>query len=527
VSLQGNNIIFGTTETTWTSSIDWIHANNINLAGNMRLAGTWAFDGDATVIGNNNILDLTTWGQVRVKANSNVELNNLTLQGLGSGSLWLDDETSQLTLKNCVITLDQDYTVSAGHWVVASPSTVIVGEHYLNFLEGSMLSVADGASLSYDPLEFNDKNNIVFLDETPVKDAGTISIVRTLPLGPYRYTTDVLLDSDTVVTVLRKLQIINSVVKQPVLVRAPMKGGAPPPHEDPPPEEPEPESEAALVINGDQFSYLFARKPKSSIFTIDDDMKVVFTNISLKNFPVASDSISLGSGAKIVFDDKTTVELGDSATLTTTWQCVGQTVVYGNGKVLSLGSNGNIVLSPGASILFDNITLDGVHGYNIKCMDNRCTITFGNVLWQQDGNYSFTKGKLYVRDRLDLLGSTTFNYATSQTSTVASQAGLVVNKGMTFKYNPPLAKKNLLQFEDAKAFMKLDGATLAVTTTGMVLTHGSLRVANASVLKNQGALSNSQGVVFGDGNTAHDLTLDLAPGAILDVQSGILLFNQA
>jgi hypothetical protein len=491
VSLRGNNIIFGTTETTWTSSVYWVNANNINLSGDTRLSGLWTFDGDATIIGGNHVLDLTGTGSLRIKENTAIEFNNLVIKGLGSGTIFCDDMSSILTFKNCVINLDRNYTVTSGQWIIAAPSKVIVGDHYLNFVTSSNLAVEPGSSLEYDTLSFNDRNNIVLLDENPVSDCGNIVFAQKLPLGPYRYTGDILLDSDTVVTELRDLRIVDD-----------------------------------LLIDGDQFSMLFARRPGAPIFTLAANKKVTFTSISLKNFPVASDSVSFGSGSKIVFGDKTTVELGDSATLTTTWQCVGQTVIYGNGKVLNLGNNGNIVLSPGASILFDNITLDGVHGYNIKCMDDRCTITFGNVLWQQDGNYSFTRGKMYFRDTLELHGTATFNYATRKISTVASQGELSVGRGMTFNYNPPTADKSLLAFVDAKAVLKLDGCTLLVTTTGMLLTKGTLQVAGTSVLQNQGALSNSQALILGDGDPANDMTLNIAAGAIFDVQTGILLFNQ-
>ena len=532
VSLQGNNIIFGATATTWTSTIAWINANNINLGGNMRLTGLWTFDGDGTVIGANNTLDISHTGTIRIKANSNVELNNLTIQGLGSGTILCDDETSVLTLKNCVINLDNNYTVTAGRWVVASSSTVITGAQYLNFSTGSMLSVSDGSSLIYDTLEFNDNNNIIFLDETPVREAGTIVVAKKLPLGPYRYTTDILLDSDVVITDLRYLHIINYLRSisglrnyQENLYH--LRRG-PPPDPDPEPDsEPDSEPEPSIVIDGAQFSLIFARNPAAPVFTIDDDMGVTFTKISLKNFPVDSGSITLGSNAKIGLGDQTTVELGDSATLTTTWYCTGRTMIYGNGKVLTLGTDGNIVLRPGASVLFDNITLNNVHGYNVKCMDNRCTITFGTVLWQQDANYSFTQGKFYVRDRLDLLGTSTFQYATALTSTIASLGELLVNRGMTFKYNPPVAKKSLLQMQDAEAALTLNSSSLAVTTTGMRLTKGTLQVRGKSTLQNQGALSNSQAIIFGDGNTAHDLTIKIDPSAVLDVQSGILLFDQA
>ncbi|MBM3893180.1 hypothetical protein FJ365_02140 [Candidatus Dependentiae bacterium] len=491
VSLAGNNIIFGTTATTWTSTLRWVNANNINVGGQTRMPGNWTFEGSGTIIGGNNILDISSTGTIRIKANSNIELNNLVIQGLGTGTIYCDDNTASLTLKNCVINLDRSYTVTSGQWIVANPSKIITGNNFLRFLTSSQLSVDAGSSLEYDTLSANDNNNIVLLDGNPVSNCGTIVFAQKLPLGPYRFAENITLDTDRVVTVLRNLQIVDNV-----------------------------------TIDGAQFSLNFARHPLAPIFTIAANKKATFTNISLNNFPVDSGSISFGSDSELILGNQTTIELGDSATLTTTWQCVGATVVYGNGKVLTLGANGNIVLSPGASILFDNITLNNVHGYNIKCMDDRCTVSFGSVLWQQDNNYSFTCGKLYVRDILELLGTSTFNYATTQTSTIASLGELKIGKGMTFKYNPPTANKRQLFLTDALSYVTLDSGCLAVTTTGMRLTKGTLYVSGNGILRNNGAVSQSQGIIFGDGNPDNDLNINLAPSATLDVQSGILLFDQ-
>ena len=492
VSLKGNNIIFGATATTWTSTIHWIDAKNINMGGNTRLMGEWVFSGDGTVIGGNHTLDLSSTGTIHIRPNSTVEFDNVVIKGLGTGTIVFDDASSSLVLKNCVVSLDRSYTVTSGQLIIASPSKVITGNNYVRFSTHNQLLVNPGSSLEYDTLSANDNNNIVLLDGNPVSDCGTIVFAQKLPLGPYRYTTDVQLDADTRITVLRDLEVVNP-----------------------------------LTIDGAQFAYNFARNPSAPIFRLDDGAAVTFTNISLQNFPVDSGSVAYGADTKIIFGDQTTVELGNSATLTTTWHCVGQNFVYGNGKVLTLGRDGNIVLSPGASILFDNITLNNVHGYNIKCMDDRCTVTFGTVLWQQDNNYSFTCGKFYVRDTLDLLGTSTFRYATTQVSRIASLGEILVGRGMTFKYDPPVANQALLAFEDAQAVLKLDNSSLSVTTTGMQLTKGTLHVAGIGVLQNYGAQSNSEAITCGDGNPANDVTISIAPSAILDVQSGLLLFNQA
>jgi len=492
VTLNGNNFIFGANDSVWTSTLYWTNAKNIVLGGDARLTGQWAFSGDASVVGGNNVLDITRTGTIRIKANTTVELNNLTLNGLGTGTIVFDDSTGVLSLKNCVVKMDRSYTVTSGLWSVDAPTKVVTADKILYFASSDQLAVAEGASLDYDTLGNNDNKNIFIINsDNPLADSGLIRNVTTLPGADFNYTGNSTLSAGLVVTPLRRLFFLSD-----------------------------------TVLDGAGFSIQFARNPGIPILLSSPDTHITFQNISLKDFPVTIADVRLRSGSTLTLGHQATVELGDSATLTSTWYCSGAAVIHGNGKVLTLGTGGNIVLRPGASLLFDNITLNDVHGYNICCMDDRCTVTFGNVLLVQDGDYSFTRGKIYVRDELDLTGSATFKYASQKTSTIGSFGKLLVDRGMTFKYAPPVADKTLIQFADNTAVLELHGGTLATTTTGMQLTKGTLLVSSASTLQNQGALSSSQAVIFGDGNPSHDMILDVQPGKVLDTQSGIVFFQQ-
>jgi hypothetical protein len=492
VNLGGNNLIFGSTESLWTGTIQWINANNIDMAGDVRLTGQWIFSGDGTVLGGNNVLDLSSTGSIRIKADSRLELNNLIINGLGTGTIFFDDNTSILSFKNCVINLDSNYSVTSGLWSVDGPMKVVVNDNYLRFASSSQLAVGFDAALEYDTLRSNDNKNVIVIGSSnPIADCGLIRNVTVLPGADFNYTGNITLSAGLGVTPLRYLNILSD-----------------------------------AVIDGAGFAIQFARQPGTPILLSEAGVSTTFQNVALKDFPVTTTDSRLRDGSRLTFGHMATVELGDSATLTSTWYFSGTTVLNGKGNILTLGSDGNIVLRPGASILFDNIILNNIHGYNISCMDDTATVTFGSVILQQDADYSFTRGALYVRDSLDLIGSATFRYASQRVSTIANNGILRVNNDTTFLYAPSIADKTLLQFADTKATLELKGGTLATTTTGMQLTVGTLHISTAGILKNFGALSNSEAIIIGDGNPAHDLTLKINAAVELNPQSGILLFMQ-
>ncbi len=492
ITLGGNNIIFGATESVWTGTVNWINANNIDMAGDVRLTGEWIFSGNGTILGENNTLDLSSSGTIRIKANTTLELNNLTLNGLGTGTIFFDDNTGVLSFKNCILNLDRNYSVTSGLWSIDGPLRAVVSDKYLRFGSASQLSISSDADLEYDTLRFNDNRNVVVVGSSnPIADCGLIRNITSLPGSDFNYTGNASLSSHVGVTSLRKLNILTD-----------------------------------SVINGAGFSIQFARLPGEPILLSAPNVSTTFQNVALKDFPITTTDARLREGSTLTLGHLTTVELGDSGTLTSTWYLSGSTVINGKGNILTLGTGGNIVLRPGASVLFDNIILDNIQGYNIRCMDDTATVSFGRVYLQQDADYTFSRGRMCICDELDLIGTATFRYASGQVSTIRANATLHVNTGTTFLYAPAVADKTLLQFEDSSAILDLHGGTLATTTTGMQLTKGTLHMSTGGVLKNFGALSSSEAIVIGDSNPAHDLTLSFDPGVILNLQSGMLHFLQ-
>ena len=80
-------------------------------------------------------------------------------------------------------------------------------------------------------------------------------------------------------------------------------------------------------------------------------------NILLKDFPVSSPGLSMGTGAQLLFGPNATIELGENSELDETLYFTENAVINGKGKVLLLGTSGKLVVRPGASLLIDDITI--------------------------------------------------------------------------------------------------------------------------------------------------------------------------
>lgn len=484
INFNGHNFSVGTDDTTWTGTLRFLNASIFEFLGNVRQTGRWIFDGDSSISGNNNILDLTTSGYVYLEKDAVLELNNLVLKGLGSGTIESDPDGSELLLFGVTIVLDSDYTVYSGTWYVNGPVRIITGPYILRF-EGDSQLVVDGAAIEYDPLSELDQNNIQFADPDVNRvfvNGGAIRKAKTLQLGDYVIFQDTALDGEVIISPLRRLRVAEN-----------------------------------AIINGAGFYYQFARNPGQDIVEIAPDAHVHFTNIILRDFPLANTSYA--SGSKLTLGDYTQLELGASGSLTTTWYVSGQVVLNGNGKTLDFAADGNIVVRPGASILFDNVTLKGLHGYKIRCMDNRGTVSFGSVIWKQDSSFSFTQGALYIAELLDMNGTSTFAYESSHTSTISAYGVWAFEPNMTLLYAPPLARKDLIWMDGNDATLAFNSATLAATTTGMRVTNGTVKIDGLSYIRADGT-TDSNGIIFGSTISAQDITLDLGAGAVLDNQRG-------
>lgn len=494
INYNSFNLILGQKDLTWSHTLVMNNAKNLVLNSKNRLKGQWIFNGDAHIVGNDFILDLTNGATVRVRPNTTLRMSNLIIAGLGSGQIALDNQTSKLELFNVTIGTDGNYTVTSGIWVAIGEATVITPDTFLTFDRRGTLTV-DGTTVYYDTLGFNDRNNIVFTSLTAniaQVNGGSIQKVRSLPIGDFRISVNKELDKETVISPLKKLVIDES-----------------------------------ASIDGKGFDYRFSRNPGEDVLIIDPGVTTRFSNILLKDFPV--DNMSQGAGSQLIFSNFTTVELGEDGYLDDVWMFEGEVILNGINKTLTLGPSAQLILRPGASLLLDNMTMKGLNGSKIRCLDNTCTLSLGNILWKQDADFTFTNGSLSIVKAFEFFGTSTFYYQTPRSSVIQSRGSLQIDEGFTFFYNPPTSNRDLIQCEDSTAVLALNGGTLACTATGIRLTDGTMTVDAESYLTQNSSADRalSESIAIGNGIPANEVSIIIGSGAVLEILSGRVFYDQS
>lgn len=220
------------------------------------------------------------------------------------------------------------------------------------------------------------------------------------------------------------------------------------------------------------------------------------------------------------------IELSSQVSLQGDWTFTETTVLEGNGNLLDLNSAGNIIVDDGATLILRDITLEGISGTQIRCASDTANIIFDNVSWVQDGDFTFDTGSFTCRHDVRFGGKYTFDYQSTETSTIASQATLRLESGLVFRYNPVGSdSRDLLAFADDTATLSLKGATLDVSSVGLYLKKGKFAAKGTSCLSCDVDLLDElleldDGIVFGDGQAENDIVLEVSPGANLNVIQG-------
>ncbi len=499
VNFNSFNLSTGQKALTWTDTLLFVNAKNLSLGADSTLYGQWIFKGDALILGNNNEIDLSPGSTIWIKRNTTVTMYDTIIGGLGKGSIIFEDETSKLDLYNVNIDMERrGYTFTNGRVYVEGPVLVNVGPYIMRFDQNASLTV-DNTVMWYNPLDYNDINNIRFGTNYETLNPRYVTYLRggsvrkgdNLKVGPHKIVTDKLLDRDFAISALR-----------PIVVNA-----------DP-------------IIDGDGFSYQFALNPTVALVTIDANQLLKYKNIWLKNFPLQAPGLVMKDGSTLIFGDLTTVEIGQNCTLTTTLYFEGNTILTGKNKILELGRGGALVVRPGSSLLIDNLTIRGISEGQIYCMDNNCTVSIGDLVWEQDGGYTFSQGSLFINGLWELKGTTTFGFGTNKPCYVTRFGRIYVDEGMTFSYAPTTADRDLVKFENTHSTFLLHGATLVSTITGMRITKGSFIIDNHSYLmidSTKPYIALSEGIELGNNTKAGNPVVTVVPGGILDLVFGQLV----
>jgi hypothetical protein len=495
VKFNDFNLILGKKDLMWTNTLTMVSASNLELNSTNSLYGRWYFQGDSNIVGNTNILDLTSSGRINIGRGTTLRMTDLVLNGLGYGNIIFHDSSSRLELYNVVINMDGSRTFTIGNMYVAGPTTIVTGTNFLYFNNSALLTV-DTTTLLYDTLSFNNQNNIQFgslAANESLLNGGTVQILVSQPLGDYIIATNTTLDQNLIVSTLNRL-IINQ----------------------------------STTITGAGFEFSFnlsssaARPSEAPVFFIAPNKTVMFQNITLENFPIQN--TSQPGSSQLIFGNNTTVVLGQNGTLTTTWMFEGQAILNGGGNILSMGDYGQILVRSGSSLLLTNITIQDLSNGQIRCIDNTSTISFGNTLIKLDNTYTLSNGEFDVVGVTEFSGTSTFAYAGNRTCNITTFGTLSFDQGMAFSYQPRIANRDLISMATQDSTLAFNAASIGSTTTGMRLTNGTLIIAGRCNQYNAGAKAQSQGISWGNGIPANDLTVRFFAEGELNIESGVFVY---
>ena len=174
----------------------------------------------------------------------------------------------------------------------------------------------------------------------------------------------------------------------------------------------------------------------------------------------------------------------------------GESMICGAGNTLTLAPTCTIFVNPDSSLLFKDIEIHGINNGKIQCSDSLSTISFDDVAWVQDGDFTFTVGKFDVLNEFIIGGDEfVFAYQTDQISTISTTGKMVIDNGMTFSYDPPISSKELLSLHAETSELILNSGTLHATSVGMSLDTGRLIFDRNSSLISEGAIE-SEGILL-------------------------------
>lgn len=242
-------------------------------------------------------------------------------------------------------------------------------------------------------------------------------------------------------------------------------------------------------------------------------------------FEIAATVTAVPSTDRCIFKD-TTIILSNDLSITGTIKFKGNCTLDGRGYRTILGSNGVILVDNESSLSLKNIELDGVKNFNIRCVNDSADIVLDDVRWIQSGDYTFSQGSIFVQNNVDFANKYKFIYSSGLTSTIGSDSIWYFSDlaEVTFGRKRSPYDREPIYFEDYSSILRLENATLVVTSSGIRLTRGTF-LCDREVKVYAHSMSYGMGLELGDGVAENDPSIKLLPGAVLKLTNGLLTYN--
>ena len=258
----------------------------------------------------------------------------------------------------------------------------------------------------------------------------------------------------------------------------------------------------------------------AKMMVLDSGITVTFVNVELFNY--ADDKILFNAASDIVFGTDCTVHVHASQDISRLWRVAGYASLYGGGSRLTiLDDSSGIEVGLASQFAIHDVCLSGVSGNRLRCMVDESTLLFDNAKIILDNDYSFTKGSMSFYRDVTWAATVEWSYESAVSSFVHSEARLIFDRGLSWRYYPASTNKLGLVFTDSTSQWLINGNSLDISSTGIQLTKGRFIIDDANTLIGNGSTL-SEAIIFGNGIASDDIQIELLPAAEMTLSSGII-----
>lgn len=210
--------------------------------------------------------------------------------------------------------------------------------------------------------------------------------------------------------------------------------------------------------------------------------------------------------------------------LSGTIKIFGDCLIDGRWNRLMLGEGASIIVEPDAVLHFRNVEIDGICAARIRCFDDSARIVLDNTRLVLCHDYTFTHGSITFLNEVNFVGPYSFLYDSPLTSTIDADSRLYLSDiiNVTIGRKSGYYGREPLHFSDVTSEWRMENCSVDITSSGMRITNGTI-TCDGEVQFDIGSTSTTGGLIFGDGDVAHDIRLRLCPGAAFNITSGCLV----
>ncbi len=225
----------------------------------------------------------------------------------------------------------------------------------------------------------------------------------------------------------------------------------------------------------------------------------------------------MGTGASL--------DLHAKMTFKSTVTISGDVTINGNGNVLDLCGSGSIFIKDSSTLTLKNIYLKNLKESKITCESDNAKIVIDNSFINLGSDCLFDKGSILFRNKVDIVGTYTFTYESSQTSTIDSSAIVHITDNIKFvigRHEVSLAEP--IAFTDDTSVLHMDNCHMFITCCGAQFTNGTLLCDN-DVTMEIDATTTDKGLELGDGSENDTMQVILNAGTSVRTLGGIIVYN--